>query len=115
MVHEALAAADNLEANGVKCGVFAVSSIGGATNESVAAVVSRFPTVVTVEAHYATGGLGSLVSEVVAEKNIHCRVVRCGVRRLPDGHSGSKTFLQNEHGISKEALVRVVTETLKPK
>jgi transketolase len=115
IVHEAMAAADLLDRNGVKCAVLSVPSISSATNESIATEVSRFSNVVTVEAHYATGGLGSLVSEVVAEKNIRCRVIRCGVRRLPDGHSGSKAFLQNEHGISKEALVRVVTETLNTK
>src|SRR3954468_10781795 len=70
MVHEAMAAADLLDRNGVKCAVLSVPSISSATNESIATEVSRFSNVVTVEAHYATGGLGSLVSEVVAEKNI---------------------------------------------
>ena len=38
---------------------------------------------VTVEAHYLSGGLGSLVSEVVAESGLGCRVVRCGVAGPP--------------------------------
>ena len=48
-----------------------------------------FPTVATVEAHYVIGGLGSLVSEVVAERGLGVRVIRFGVSGPVDGVSGS--------------------------
>ena len=32
-----------------------------------------------VEAHYIVGGLGSLVAEVIAERRLDCRLMRCGV------------------------------------
>jgi transketolase len=115
LCYEAMAAADELARRGIKCGVISVPSITGLTSDSIATAVSRLPLVVTAEAHYVTGGLGSLVSEVVAERNFNCRVVRCGVQRLPDGKSGSKSFLQNAHGISAEALVEVVARELKGK
>lgn len=114
MAIEAMDAAGKLEQQGVGCAVLSVSSITEDLNDSLAAAVSRFGLVVTTEAHYVTGGLGSLVSEIVAERNLRCQVVRCGVKRLPDGMSGSKAYLQNEFGISSDALVQTVMRKLKP-
>ena len=47
------------------------------------AAFSDFSLVVTVKAHYVTGGLGSLVAELIAERHFGCELVRCGVRAVP--------------------------------
>jgi transketolase C-terminal domain/subunit len=66
----------------------------------------------TVEAHYVAGGLGSLVCETVAEHNLDCRVLRCGVREKPDGVVGSQQFLHHLHGLASEALVESALQAL---
>jgi transketolase len=103
---EAIAAARALDEYGVSCAVIAVSSITPKLCDNLARLISQFPFVVTVEAHYVTGGLGSLVSEIVAEQGLHCRVTRAGIKTLPDGRSGTKAFLQHEYGISSAALAQ---------
>ena len=70
------------------------------------------PLVLSVEAHYVDGGLGSLVAEVIAEHGLRCRLVRCGVRAAPDGVCGSQAFLHERHGISASALVNNVATAL---
>jgi len=100
--HEALEAAALLAGNGVSAKVLAVSSFECANH--ITAELARFRYVVTVEAHYTTGGLGSWVSELVAENGIPCKVTRCGVRTLPDGTSGSQAFLHERHGLSASKL-----------
>jgi len=54
-----------------------------------------------VEAHYAAGGLGSLVAEAAAEAGIGCRVVRCAVHAAPDGVCGSQAHLCATHGFRR--------------
>ena len=71
-------------------------------------VLSSFRTVFTVEAHYIVGGLGSLVSEVVAEHRLDCRVIRRGVQAISDGISGSQHYLQHMHNLSSEMLVDAI-------
>ncbi len=106
----ALRAADALSAQDVECTVMVVSSMSPAPVEDLRAVLARFPFAVTVEAHYATGGLGSLVCEVVAEHNINCRVVRCGVTRHPSGEQGDQEFMNRLHGFSPEHLAGAVLD-----
>lgn len=110
---EALAAARTLAQQGIGCTVVVVACLNPAPVADLVNILSRFRVALTVEAHYIVGGVGSLVSEVVAESGIRCRVVRCGVRTTPDGVGGSQRYLQGMHGLSSEALVQTAIQVLK--
>ena len=109
---EVIAAADALARQGISCTVMIVASINPAPVDDLAEWLSRFPVALTVEAHYVNGGVGSLVSEVVAELGINCRIVRCGVKRTPDGVVGSQDYLHRVHGLSSERLVEAALRAL---
>jgi len=104
MAPEAVAAADLLAARGVSAGVLVVASLQPPPVDDLVAALTQVPVALTVEGHYVSGGLGSLVCEVVAERGLRCRVVRCGARTTPDGRSGSQRWLAERHGIGRAAL-----------
>jgi transketolase len=105
---EATAASEQLREHGVHCTVGVVASINPAPIDDLVEILSRFSVAVTAEAHYVTGGLGSLVCEVAAEHGITCRVIRCGVRSTPNGVAGSQDYHYRLHGLSADALVQTV-------
>lgn len=109
---EVVLAAEALAAQGINCTVMIVASLSPAPIDDLLKSLSRFNVAMTVEAHYVSGGLGSLVCETVAEHNLDCRVVRCGVSRKPDGVVGSQQFLHHVHGLTSEALVESALEAL---
>ncbi|MDQ1400834.1 MAG: transketolase, partial [Acidimicrobiaceae bacterium] len=109
---EASAAAATLSARGIEATLVIAASISPAPVDDLVEVLSRFPTVVTVEAHSVVGGLGSLVSEVVAERGLGCRVVRCGVRTAGDGTGGGEAYLNHRHGLSSDALATTARDAL---
>ncbi len=102
---EVVAASAGLASHGVSCAVLVVASITPAPLEQMTEVLARFPVAVTVEEHYVAGGLGSLVSEIVAERGLSCRVVRCGVKENPPARTGTQEYLRNRHGLTRERLV----------
>lgn len=102
---EVISAANLLAQRGVDAAVLVVSSLNPAPTNDLVDALSRFPIAMTVEAHYITGGLGSLVSEIVAGTGLTCRVIRCGVARNPDALTGGQDYLHRTHGLSSEALV----------
>jgi transketolase len=110
---QALKAADALSAQDVECSVMVVSSMSPAPAADLRAALERHPFAVTIEAHYAVGGLGSLVCETVAEHNLDCRVVRCGVTRNPSGEQGDQAFMNRLHGLSPEHIAQAVLESRK--
>ena len=94
ITREAAAAVELLEGQGWRSRLVVAACLSPAPTEALVTALRNVPLVVTVEAHYLTGGLGSLVSEVVAESGLGCRVVRCGVAGLPDS-VGSEAFLND--------------------
>ena len=112
---EAAAAAKTLHERGVSCKVLVVSSFQPGPTEEIASELARFPFVLTVETHYTTGGLGSWVSEIVAERGIPCRVIRCGFREFPSSESGSQAYLHDRYGLSAARLAETAMTQLSAK
>lgn len=103
---EAAQAAAALESEGLSAAVGVVSSFNPSPSEDLAELLATVPLAVSVEAHYVTGGVGSFVAETIAEAGLDCRLVRCGVRTMPTGESGSREYLQERHGLSPAAIAR---------
>jgi transketolase len=106
VAHEALRAAELLERDGVGATLAIVSTFNPSPVDDLIALLSRVSLAVSVEAHYVDGGLGSLVAETIAEADLDCRLVRCGVRTMPTGVSGSREYLQELYGLSPAAIAR---------
>ena len=107
---EACAAADLLAAQGLSVTVAVVSTFNPSPVDDIAALARSHPLLVSVEAQYVNGGLGSLVAETIAEAGAGTRLVRVGVRRPPQARSGSQSFYHDLHGLGSEAIAaRVMT------
>lgn len=109
---EAVAAAAILAERGVSCAVAVVATISPAPADDLSELLARFPLALTLEAHYITGGLGSLVAEAIAEHGLRCRLARCGVRALPQGISGSQDYLYHRHGLSAQSIAQTALHEL---
>ena len=101
---EAVVAADLLRESGIEAAIAVVASLSPAPTDDLAELLSRFELAITVEAHSIVGGVGSLVAEVIAERGLGCRLVRCGVRSTANGISGSQAFMHTVHSLSADGL-----------
>jgi transketolase len=108
----ALKAAEALSARGIESTVAVAASISPAPVDDLKLLLARFPFALTVESHYAIGGLGSLVCEVAAGNGIPCRVIRRGVEGSPAGAQGDQDYMQRLHGLSPEALAEAAETAL---
>lgn len=104
VAREAVAAIELLGEEGILATVAIVPTLAPAPVDDLVELLRDVSLVVTVEAHYVTGGLGSLVSEVVAEHGLGCRVLRRGVDRTPRGETGSQSYLHAVWGLDAPAL-----------
>jgi len=109
---EAAAAVQVLASRGVSCSLAIIASISPAPIKDLVDLLTQHQVVVTVEAHYRTGGLGSLVAEVIAEHRLRCQLTRCGVGSLPNGTIGSQRYLHQLYGLSAEKLVETSLSAL---
>lgn len=112
ITREAVEAAERLAAHGIDSTVAVVSSLRPAPADDLAELLARFTLAVTVEEHYVDGGLGSLVAEVLSERRIDCRLVRCGVKEPAPIGWGGEDHLRDAAGLSAEQLFQTVRAAL---
>ena len=109
---EACAAADLLAESGLSASVAVVSTFNPSPIDDLAALARSHPLLVSVEAQYVNGGLGSLVAETIAEEGAGTRLVRIGVRRPPQARSGSQSYYQRLHELDAAAIASRVLSLL---
>lgn len=106
----ALDAAEELAKEGVKATVINLSTIKPIDKKLIVETAKKCKKMVTVEEHNIIGGLGSAVSEVLAEE-VPTLVKKIGVEDR-FGQSGKPNDLLQEYGITTERVIEVVKSVL---
>jgi transketolase len=107
-LHEALKAADRLAGDGVHARVIDLYSVKPVDVDTLARAASETGAIVTVEDHWAEGGLGDAVLAALAEAGESCRVRKLAVNAMPG--SGSPEELIHEAGIDADAIATAARE-----
>ena len=113
LMHRALLAAKELEGEGIKTKVMNLSSIKPIDSEAVIALAKECKKIVTVEEHQIAGGMGSAVTEVLAQ-NFPVPIEFIGVRDK-FGQSGTSNELIEHYGMDKDSIKEAVRKVLKRK
>ena len=113
MVDEAVKASILLKSEGISTRVINMSTIKPIDEELIIESAIKTGAIVTVEEHSVIGGLGSAVSEVVAEE---CPVLvkKLGINDV-FGQSGNSKELLEAYGLTADNIVEKVKETIKHK
>jgi transketolase len=103
-VHEALAAHDQLKKKGVRIRVIDLYSIKPIDEKTLKDAAEATEFVLTVEDHYAAGGLGEAVRSALAEVPVEVRSL--SVSSKP--RSGAPDELRDFEGISADTIVETI-------
>ena len=106
-LHEALAAADTLAADGVAARVIDCYSVKPIDEETLLGAAALGP-IVTVEDHWPEGGLGEAVLAAFADAPEHPKVTMLAVREMPG--SGKPAELLAAAGIDADAIAKAAKE-----
>ncbi len=109
---EACAAAVLLEEHGLSAAVAIASTFNPSPVADLTELARSFPLIVSVEAQYVDGALGSLAAEAIAEDGAGTRLMRIGVRTPPQARSGGRDYYNAVHGLDRGAIVRRVLAQL---
>jgi transketolase len=102
--YEVACATQALAVKGIDVTHALVSSLNPAPTGDLTALLPHFASVLTIEAHYVNGGIGSLVAEVIAEARIPCRLSRLAVQNQFDGLAGSEAYMNAANGLDQRSI-----------
>jgi transketolase len=104
IAHDALEAAQLLEADGVSAAVAVLAHVSRFPGPALVKLLREFNAAVSVEEAYPTGGLGALVAETIATYGLNTRLTVCGVESPFDGRSGSQPYMRQRLGLDGRGL-----------
>ena len=109
LVSEALDCAEELEKGGYSVEVIDMFTIKPLDEKLLIKEAKGKSKIVTIENHSIYGGLGSAVSEVIAENGISVPVKRIGVKEK-FGQVGTAEFLQEEFGLTAKQIKETICQ-----
>ena len=108
-VYLSLKAAEMLEKDGLSVGVINIHTIKPLDTAAVLNAAGRTKILVTAEDHQIIGGLGSAVSEAVAEAGLGHRLLRIGLKDT-FGESGSPEQVLAKHKMDAAGVAEQIRE-----
>lgn len=111
MVKEAMKAAANLAAQGIDATVIDALWLAP-LDEATILEYASCGTIVTCENHRVTGGLGSAVAELIAEKAPGTRLSRVGVGKDSFGEVGTPEWLADHFGLTAHHIEKAAMSLL---
>jgi transketolase len=109
-LHESIAAADLLKADGISARVIDCFSVKPIDADTLRAAGAETAGIITVEDHWPEGGLGDAVLEALADADDRGKVVKLAVREMPV--SGSPEELLHAAGIDAEAIAAAARQVV---
>jgi transketolase len=112
LVHKALAVSDELAKHAISSSVVDLYRIKPVNDRCLLRVIEGSKLVVTLEDHSIIGGIGSIISEVLADNHVSVPVKRIGINDQYSFRYGNKEWLHSLYGLDVNTVTKVIYENL---
>ena len=110
--HEAYFAAEELKKDSIDTEVVNISSIRPLDQESIANSIDKTQRVITVEEHSLHGGLGSIVSGIIAEQKLQASMVQLGIPNGQFSKAGPRSEIRAYYKIDKDGIIETAKQLI---
>lgn len=111
VTYECLRATRALKKEGISCALISMCCLNPIDTAGILDIINRFRIIFTVEEHFKKGGLGDIISEIVAESGIECRLVKMGIDNgFP--HPGDYSYMLDSNFLSASHIKECVSRNM---
>ncbi len=108
MVHKAFQLAEELADLSIHAAIVDVYRIKPLNEEIMTDIINRSNKIITFEEHSITGGIGSSVCELMADRGISKPVKRFGIRQVYCAGYGDRDWMHEYYGLDVRSVCREV-------
>ncbi len=105
--------AEALAKKGISCRLLSMHTIKPLDEKSIIDSANKTKAIITLEEHTIIGGLGSAVSEVLAEHSVGIPFKRLAVKNEITKKMGDQEYMRNVFGLSSSQILQTIIEFLK--
>lgn len=113
MVHQALEAARQLKSKGISAGVVDIFQLKPLNIQNLLELVRPYKKVVTMEEHFLSGGLGSLIAETFADHSVSTPLLRIGQGDHFVFTYGGREAIWEKYGLDTASITAKISAWIK--
>lgn len=106
---ESIRASRLLSKNGISVGVMNMSRINPSQIEPILDVCQKYKLIVTAEEHKQIGGIGSIISEVLATAESHPILIRLGITNS-NQEAGNYAYMMDVNGLTAKSIAETILQ-----
>lgn len=114
-LHDAINAEKILKEQGIEAEIISIPSVRPLNTDKISRALSKTSFAVTVEEHSVHGGIGSIVSQIIAEEGISCRLKRLGVTSGNFAPASPRDSIKELYHLDGEGIAQTCLSLLKRK
>ncbi|SDB60110.1 transketolase family protein [Butyrivibrio sp. INlla16] len=111
ILKDVLDVVDKLKSDGISIRVINIHTIKPFDREIIEAAIDETGKILTVEDHNVIGGIGSAVSEVIAEYGKAVEFKRIGLKGFSSGY-GTYAEVKQNNGVGKEQIAQAIRDLM---
>ena len=105
ILREAVVGAKFLEyMNGLKYAVYSVPVLKPINEEKIIKIIKNYKTIYTLEEHFTTGGLGSIICDIVATNGLNKKVEKLGLKEENVSFIGKQKTIRYKNDIGARSV-----------
>ncbi|MBQ3559435.1 MAG: transketolase [Agathobacter sp.] len=112
ILEEAVLAANDLLEEGIRIKVVNIHTIKPMNDKEVLEMIGTSKLVISVEEHSTFGGIGSIISEIMAENCCSAKLIRMGLKDCFAKGYGSLSDIRANNGLSAEYIKNTIKNNL---
>jgi transketolase len=70
--------------------------------------LKKYKTIFTLEEHNEIGGIGSILSNIIIEKNLKIKLIKIALKENTLFGYGSRELLQKKNHIDEESIIKII-------
>lgn len=109
MVHVALNVCDQISRFGKSCGVIDLYKIKP-VNAGIIKYLSNYKVIFSLEENFLSGGLGSMISEIISDNDIQVKLIRIGIKDCYNYEYGGRENLHKKFEIDPDTILKKFEE-----
>jgi transketolase len=107
MVHSSLEVSKRMKDEGKNIGVIDLYRLKPVNKEPFVKAISNYSRIVSLEEHLLSGGLGSIISEIITDENLPLRLKRIGLEDYIYAYGG-RGHIQKTCHIDEESIIKEI-------
>lgn len=91
-----------------KLSIYTICKLKPINKKEILKLLSDRKRVYILEEHNIIGGLGSIISEIIAEEGIMIKVIKIGLNDIYSSIVGDQKFLRKMYGMDSESILKIL-------